>query len=221
MRALIFLALLLVQGEGPLRNVPQSGGFHFSGRILREGFTRDQTPPRMTIRLTDVGQRGRSGSPPTFLGDVAADGSFEFSGLPSGHYSLFLFPDVQPEALALPIVNIDEDIGDFWWTVPLTAMTVTLTATVTLDGVVTLPAFQLALKDTNQSSSREEMKSGPVGNAITMPGVPYGEYAVRILGLPEGYSIKSFTEGRKDLQSQKLLVHPASPPHVEITLTRG
>jgi hypothetical protein len=214
MNTLILILLLLAQGE------VAPGGFRFSGRILREGFSREQTPPPLTIRLTQIGQEGRAAAPKAFTDDVAADGSFEFSGLTPGLYSLYLFPDMQPSAMSIPFVNIDADIGDFWLTVPLSAMTVTVTATVTLEGIGPMPSFEVALTNTDRSPPGAERKSGPVGNTITISEVPVGEYAVRLTDLPEGYSIKSITEDSTNLQAEKLRVHPASPPHIKITLMR-
>ena len=204
MNALILLLLLLTQGDVP------SKGFRFEGRILREGFTRDQTPPPLKIRLTDMAPTGREGTAKAFTADVGADGFFEFSALPPGLYSLYLFPGMQPSAMAISVVHINEDIGDFWLTVPLSAMSVPVRTTVTLEGPGPLPSFQLALND---------MKAGAVGNTIVMSEVPVGEYAVRLIDLPEGYSIKSIREGQTNLQTERLRVHPASPPLIEITLT--
>lgn len=215
MNTLILLLLLLAQGNAA------PSGFQFSGRILREGFSRDQTPPPLTIRLTELGREGRVSTPRTFTDDVAADGFFDFSGIPSGHYSLYLFPDMLPAAMAISVVHINEDIGDFWLTVPLSAMTVTVTGTVTVEGAGTVPSFRIVLTNTDRSPPGEKKESATAGNSITVSEVPVGEYAVGLTGLPQGYTIKSITEGSTNLQTGKLRVHPAGPPHINITLVRN
>ncbi len=214
MKKLILLLLLLAQGQDGAK------GFRFEGRILREGFPKDSVPPPLTIQLTELGPQGRAGTPKTFTNDVGADGFFEFRGLPEGVYQLNLFPGMQTTAMSIPFVHIDADTSDFWLTVALTSMTAPVKATVTLEGGGVLPPVQLSLSNANPSVLSAERKAGLVGDTITLLEVPVADYDVRITDLPAGYSVKALRDGEVNLQTERLRIHPARPPQIEVTLTR-
>jgi hypothetical protein len=238
----------LVVGYTDLTNVEfpvKLGAFRVSGRVAdlkelqQEGVL---TPGKRLIvsLMAEPREAARLNA-----GPVAADGSFSFTQVPAGTYRLSVGIcefDVCASTGGMSINLVDRDLGDVavasgrtgagvqapqrGFTPPtnadLLAMATvgvpTNTGNLTFSGVVvtsgasSVPQFRLRF--TTGAVTRTIIVSGSPFNAE----LPPGDYTVSVTNLPEGYTVRSITDGANNLLSQPLRVAPGATPRITVTL---
>jgi hypothetical protein len=197
------------------RIASQSGGLRVKGRVTRDWLASGEAAPPLEVLLTG-GPNGRGrivpGNDMRFSAGAAPDGSFEFPSLPPGRYRVGFIPNVSQTSF--PEVVVDRDIDNLQLTIPLSAMRATVQGTLKIDGVAPLFPLPLSLIGKDRSVERWQF----VGDTLSIPFVPIGEYSVKLGDLPQGYLVKSITAGSVDLLTQSLKVTPAGPPPILVTL---
>jgi hypothetical protein len=112
-------------------------------------------------------------------------------------------------------VLVDRDIDNLRLTVPLSSVRATVQGTLRLDGIGPLPS----LVEVHLANPERPIDGWVfVGDSLSIPLVPLGEYAVRLGPLPQGYSLKAMTAGSVDLLSGKLKVTPSGLAPIVVTL---
>jgi hypothetical protein len=188
-------------------------GLRINGRVELEGVPANRAQTPLTVRLT-------GGSPRVFTtANVAANGSFEFSGLRPGQYSLTVQPNIS--MAPVPVTLADKDLDGFQLKVPRSAIFATVNGKVIVDGGGMLPWFQVILTNTagpQRGLQDGERRYGIGGPTFSIGQVPAGEYTVSLRDLAAGFSVKSLMLGSKDLLVEKLDLSPTDQPEIAIVL---
>jgi hypothetical protein len=96
--------------------------------------------------------------------------------------------------------------------VPTNTGNLTFSGVVVTSGASSVPQFRLRF--TTGAVTRTIIVSGSPFNAE----LPPGDYTVSVTNLPEGYTVRSITDGANNLLSQPLRVAPGATPRITVTL---
>jgi hypothetical protein len=150
---------------------------------------------RIAIRMQSA--EGRTSSPISLDGRLAADGSFKTTGYPAGRYIANVLPSTVPAGWSVksityngrdisvePVELGDADISGVL--VTFTDKTTTLSGTVVTDGkgpaataeVVVFPADSVAWKDIGVAARRSRVERVSETGAYSITGLPPGDYFV-------------------------------------------
>ncbi|HET9130617.1 MAG TPA: hypothetical protein VFO86_06710, partial [Terriglobia bacterium] len=189
------------------------GGLTVRGHVSLPSEAKGPGAPSMTVRLTTF-RPDSSETNRTFFGNVASDGSFEVSNVVPARYSVAFIPDIFPGN----IINVSEDIDDLEIAVPASILRATVEATVKLEGNAPMPPVGISLKNENPEAFSEAFSWMFSDDKISILGISIGEYSLKVIGLPEGYAIKSFTAGDTDLLTENLKHTYINRHKIELTL---
>jgi hypothetical protein len=147
---------------------------------------------------------------------VAADGSFEFSEVFPGQYSLM----VPGMATSTPITVSDTDVRDIEITVPGRKE---IFGRVLVEGKGPLPrlSFRTTPSGTTASSPFSNfINISPRADTTFSVILPEGESSLQApSGLPTGYAFKSMTYGAVDVMKSPLKVDPSDTSQLLVTVT--
>jgi hypothetical protein len=237
----------LVVGYTDLTNVEfpaRLGAFRVSGRVadLKELQQEGVLTPNKRL-VVSMMQEPRETARPN-MGAVAADGSFSFTQVPVGTYRLTVGIcefDVCAGTGGMSITVVDRDLGDVavfsgrtgtsaqpqrGVTPPTNADLLAMatvgvpvnTGNVTFSGIVVMPGAssvpQFRLRFTTGAVTRTII----VGSSPFTAELPPGDYTVSVTNLPEGFTVRSITDGAANLLSQPLRVAPTPTPRITVTL---
>jgi hypothetical protein len=207
MKALLLIAALVLQGA-PIQvsGGVQTAGVTVSGRaILPPG-----QPMTVIQRVMLVNPNGTNST------TIKPDGSFEFSKVLPGSYSLFTVASSSSGIQALPVslLVVDKDVSGIEL-VLVAAFNVTGAVVVEGDGL--RPRLVLSFFSRKGGTTPTTGLSSP--DASFRVTLPEGEYRIGWTGLPAGYELKSVMAGSTDLLANPLKVSPAaSVPSITVTL---
>jgi hypothetical protein len=195
-------------------------GVTLRGHVIPDFVPPGETFPELRVRLT--AEQGQS----SVVANVALNGYFEISDVPSGPYTITVEPNFQP-APTIRNLYVDKDTKELQIHVPFSSYSVVVNGTVTVMGPVRF-SLTVILRSTSPNYSRYlqngERRFG-IGTSETfaIPQVPPGEYTVDVSSLPEGYQVQSITgvsamAGTIDLLTQRLRVRATDQPRIAITI---
>ena len=222
-------ALAEIAGIDFQMTVLSSSGLRLAGRVI----IRDSLNPSASFANVNAGTlgnmpsnsllvpvtlrlAGNSGGTRTNLSaNVAADGTFEFRNVPPGSFQLTM-PQSVVQISPITITLADKDITDFQLVMPLT---VSVSATVTVDGDGLVPRTQVVFTNTNANAPARTVGSAILpGPAVFQVTLATGEYRVEGAAIPPGYALKSITAGSSDLTKESLRVTAAGVAPIRIVL---
>lgn len=158
------------------------------------------------------------------------DGYYEVDGMPEGTYILTarsvsadgLLPVTQKVTLSSPAratpagpgleLNLMMSPGS-----PVTGQVVSESGE-----MLDLRPARVALESVDPDLPSSQLAStnvqGDAQGQFTIPGVPQGDYAIRMLGLPGDAYVKSAVSGDSDIHAKALRIDFASPPPIRIVI---
>jgi len=141
---------------------------------------------------------------------IKADGSFEFTRLSPGSFSLRLEP--ASFTLAMAVTVVDKNVSGIEFTVPSVVL---VNGIVAMDDDSDPPIVSVSFVDISQSRVLDITSR----RSFSLP-VPEGDFRTIVKRLPNGYRVKSFMANGVDLLSQnlKLSQTAGAPMAVHLTL---
>lgn len=176
-----------------------SVGVTVSGRVV--------SPPGQFVPANRRISLGGPQRPPPEA-TINADGTFEFSRVRPGNYSLRV-----PSAAPATIVVGDTDIAGIEIPVPFT-----VTGNVFVEGGGPLPNLSLSFVSAKPGQEPQNVGLSPGG--VFSSQLKEGEYRLAVSGVPTGYVLKSVTAGAVDLLADALMLSGPTPP-APISITLG
>ena len=206
--------------EAPDFRLAKIAGFHIRGRVELEKVSIDRVGTPLTVYLTGGPSRIPSAVArgATSVG-VGANGTFEFSGLRPGRYSLRIRPNVTMTPATITVT--DRDVEDVLIRVPASGIYAAVNGRVIMDADGLQPWFQVVLTSMAGPVPRlreGERRYGVGGSTFIVGQVPAGQYTVSIRDLPEGYTVESMSLGSIELLTETLTLGPLDQPEITIRL---
>jgi len=166
--------------------------------------------PIRTIALTG----SRMGCAPTTA--IEPDGSFTFSGVPEGEYRIQLTPaPLGWAAMGLSVGT--KDIAD---------VSVRLPASLAIKGRATVEDGSLVPRTSRGTPIAIQARRNGGGDVVAsilddgtfeLP-LPVGSYRISVAGIPSGYTLKSITQGPRNLSLTTLDIDEDSSGDIQLTL---
>jgi hypothetical protein len=154
------------------------------------------------------------------LATVAADRTFEFSGVYPGAYSASLRAPGLVNAPSMPVNVSNANIADLRFVAPKQK---TITGHVVVEGGGTIPrmALYVVTRSSNGPPSGSSPQLSPQPDGSFKFDLPEGEHQVTVPLPPTGYIVKSLTYGDDDLLRKPLMIASAdSGKELRIVLNR-
>jgi hypothetical protein len=198
--------VVTVTSNATIRNldfvIVSGTGVMVSGKVIK--------PQGVTLSAARVSLSGTTSTPQSVA--VDPDGSFVFSRVGPGTYSLFMAGGTMAQPVSFTVG--DKDVS---------GIEVTLVRTVTVSGILAIdgggPRPGFALLFANFRGVALNLPAVNLRNETFETQLPEGEYRVSWNALPPGYFIKAITSGPLDLLSRALTVAADSPPpRIVVTL---
>jgi len=235
----------LVVGYTDLTNVEfpaRIGAFKVEGRVADLKDLQQQGLLGPDRRLM-ISLRNQAGIRP-LTGSVAEDGSFSFPEVPAGTHTIAVGiceSDVCGSTGGISINVVDRDLAGVAVpsgrtglatqtrptpNIPTQAelMTMATTGLPTNTGNITFSCVVVVPNAAPVPQFRLRFTIGAVSRTIVVNGSPFtaelppGAYTVSVTNLPEGYSVRSITDGTSDLLRQPVHIAPNTALRITVTL---